>query len=141
MNEIRGSTLEVVVSRMKLRGSSVRFLVVSATVPNIEDVADWIGNTRGSGPATVKAVSILQSHLRRIYAPKPTHCQFGDEYRPCKLAKFVYGVPRRKDTNDFVFAKTLDYKMYGILQQHCDNKPVLVFCSTRKGAIFLAGLM
>ena len=56
LNETRGSTLEVVVSRMKLRGSSVRFVVVSATVPNIQDVADWVGSPSGDGPATVNEV-------------------------------------------------------------------------------------
>lgn len=61
LNETRGSTLEVVVSRMKLRGSSVRFLVVSATVPNIGDVADWVGNQSGDGLATVKEVRDLTS--------------------------------------------------------------------------------
>lgn len=45
-------------SRMKLRGTSVRFLVVSATVPNVADVADWVGNSANDGPATVKEVCI-----------------------------------------------------------------------------------
>ena len=44
LNETRGSTLEVVVSRMKARGSAVRFVLVSATVPNIVDIASWIGS-------------------------------------------------------------------------------------------------
>lgn len=44
LNESRGSTLEVVTSRMKLRGSSIRFILVSATVPNIQDLAHWIGH-------------------------------------------------------------------------------------------------
>ncbi|KAI0723937.1 P-loop containing nucleoside triphosphate hydrolase protein [Cerioporus squamosus] len=118
LNETRGSTLEVVVSRMKLHGRSVRFLVVSATVPNIRDVAEWVGNQSGDGLATVK--------------------EFGEDFRPCKLSKFVYGLPRRKDTNDFVFAKALDYKLYGVLQQHCHDKPVLVFCATRKGVMVAA---
>ena len=50
----------MVVSRMKLRGSSVRFVVVSATVPNIQDVADWVGSPSGDGPATVKEVCELK---------------------------------------------------------------------------------
>ena len=48
LNESRGSTLEVVISRMKLRGSSVRFLLVSATAPNIQDIAAWIGSSKKS---------------------------------------------------------------------------------------------
>lgn len=48
----RGATLEVVVSRMKAvhtyraaqnpdAGLSMRFVAVSATIPNISDVSDW----------------------------------------------------------------------------------------------------
>ena len=39
---------------MKTRGAAVRFVLVSATVPNIQDVATWIGtNGSISKPATV----------------------------------------------------------------------------------------
>lgn len=41
---------------MKARGTSVRFVMVSATVPNIHDVANWIGNDPHGGPATVMEV-------------------------------------------------------------------------------------
>jgi ATP-dependent DNA helicase HFM1/MER3 len=44
LNETRGSTLEVVISRMRTQGSGVRFVLVSATVPNIKDIASWIGS-------------------------------------------------------------------------------------------------
>jgi ATP-dependent DNA helicase HFM1/MER3 len=58
LNESRGSTLEVVISRMKTRGSAVRFVLVSATVPNIQDIASWIGNKRRNDAATVFEVRL-----------------------------------------------------------------------------------
>ncbi|KAM5532095.1 hypothetical protein V8D89_014259 [Ganoderma adspersum] len=96
----------------------VHLLNESRGIPNVADVADWVGNSANDGPATVK--------------------EFGDDFRPCKLSKFVYGVPRRRDANDFAFAKALDYKLYDVLQQHCGDKPVLVFCPTRKGVMIAA---
>jgi ATP-dependent DNA helicase HFM1/MER3 len=53
LNENRGSTLEVVISRMKMRGSNIRFLMISATIPNISDIAEWVGNTPGYDAARV----------------------------------------------------------------------------------------
>ncbi|KAI0053920.1 P-loop containing nucleoside triphosphate hydrolase protein [Auriscalpium vulgare] len=114
LNEIRGSTLEVVVSRMKTRGAAVRFLTVSATVPNISDVANWIGNRTSTGPAEI--------------------FEFNETFRPCQLKRFVYGFSKNKNnTNDFIFAKLLDYRLFSLLQQHSANKPILVFVPTRKG--------
>ncbi|KAG2362507.1 hypothetical protein BDR07DRAFT_1451114 [Suillus spraguei] len=120
LNESRGSTLEVVVSRMKARGSDVRFLLVSATVPNIEDVASWIGKNHASS-----------DHSGQIF-------QFGDEYRPCRLNRFVYGVVKPRGQNDFAYAHTLDARLFAVLQQHAVDKPILVFCPTRKGTITTA---
>ncbi|KAG6907418.1 hypothetical protein DXG01_008990 [Tephrocybe rancida] len=114
LNESRGSTLEVVVSRMRTRGSCVRFLFVSATVPNIHDIAAWIGST-GNPELPAKVF------------------EFGEEFRPCKLTRFVIGVPRAKRQNDFAFNKTLDYKLFAALQQYSVGKPIMMFCSTRKG--------
>ncbi|KIK58337.1 hypothetical protein GYMLUDRAFT_246354 [Collybiopsis luxurians FD-317 M1] len=118
LNESRGSTLEVVVSRMKLRGTSVRFLFVSATVPNIQDIASWIGRDSQSGDAAVY--------------------EFGEEFRPCKLIRHVVGFSRPKGQNDFVFSKTLDYKLFQTLQNYSTGKPILVFVSTRKGVLATA---
>lgn len=69
LNETRGATLEAVVSRMKMlndgrkehRLAPIRFLALSATIPNIDDIGDWLG-------APVNA--------RRAY---------GIEYRPVKV--------------------------------------------------------
>jgi hypothetical protein len=41
---------------MKFRGTSVRFVMASATVPNIQDVAAWVGHGNMSGPADVMEV-------------------------------------------------------------------------------------
>ncbi|EPQ57931.1 P-loop containing nucleoside triphosphate hydrolase protein [Gloeophyllum trabeum ATCC 11539] len=118
LNESRGSTLEVVISRMKTRGTSVRFMMVSATVPNIGDIASWVGSRNKTGPAKI--------------------FQFGEEFRPCKLTKFVYGVPRHRNQNDFAFSASLDKHLFPVLQQHSVNKPVLVFVATRRGVLVTA---
>ncbi|THH08313.1 hypothetical protein EW145_g2777 [Phellinidium pouzarii] len=119
LNESRGSTLEVVVSRMKARGLDIRFVLVSATVPNIRDIANWIGNPSINPEASA------------------TVFEFGEEYRPCKITRHVYGYPR-KNQNDFQFARTLDFKLYSVLQQHSCGKPILIFCNTRKGVLTTA---
>ncbi|GLB34810.1 putative sec63 Brl domain containing protein [Lyophyllum shimeji] len=119
LNESRGSTLEVVVSRMKTRGSCVRFVLVSATVPNIHDIASWVGA------------------FGRPHVPAKVF-EFGEDFRPCKLTRFVIGIYRQEGQNDFVFSKNLDYKLFAALQQHSVGKPILVFCSTRKGVFTTA---
>ncbi|KAL2373604.1 hypothetical protein RJ035_004913 [Blastomyces gilchristii] len=69
LKETRGATLEAVVSRMKSVDSNVRFVALSATVPNSEDIGAWLGKDPTS------------QHL-------PAHCErFGEEFRPVKLQK------------------------------------------------------
>lgn len=46
--DVRGAVLEVVVSRMKTLGTSTRFVAVSATVPNIKDVSEWLSESSRS---------------------------------------------------------------------------------------------
>ncbi|KAK2822171.1 hypothetical protein Q5P01_022236 [Channa striata] len=119
----RGATLEVVVSRMKTvhtyrtvqnpeTALSMRFVAVSATIPNISDIADWLSNE--SGPA--------------IYL------DMDESHRPVKLRKVVLGFPYTPNQTEFKFDLSLSYKMANIIQTYSDQKPALVFCSTRKGA-------
>ncbi|XP_032103750.1 probable ATP-dependent DNA helicase HFM1 isoform X4 [Sapajus apella] len=122
-DENRGPTLEAVVSRMKtvqsvsqtLRNTStvipLRFVAVSATIPNAEDIAEWLSD--GERPAV--CLKMDESH------------------RPVKLQKVVLGFPCSSNQNEFKFDLTLDYKIASVIQMYSDQKPTLVFCATRKG--------
>ncbi|KAF9885197.1 Sec63 [Aspergillus nanangensis] len=85
LKEARGATLEAVVSRMKSIGSNVRFVALSATIPNSEDIATWLGKN-----STNQHVPALREH-------------FGEEFRPVKLQRFVHGF--QSYANDFAFDK------------------------------------
>lgn len=90
LKDTRGATLEAVVSRMKSVGSNVRFLALSATVPNSSDIATWLGKDSNN--------QHLPAHEER----------FGEEFRPVKLQKFVYGLSYTG--NDFGFEPACDRK-------------------------------
>ncbi|XP_052333326.1 LOW QUALITY PROTEIN: probable ATP-dependent DNA helicase HFM1, partial [Oncorhynchus keta] len=119
---MRGATLEVVVSRMKAvhayraaenpqEDVSMRFVAVSATIPNTNDIADWLCDDRD--PATC--------------------LEMDESHRPVKLRKVVLGFPCNSNQTEFKFDLSLNYKMANIIQTYSDQKPTLVFCSTRKG--------
>ena len=121
LKDVRGATLEAVVSRMKTIGANVRFVALSATVPNSEDIATWLGRNH------------TNQHL-------PAHREtFGEEFRPVKLQKLVYGFD--SSSNDFIFDKFLDQKLPGLIAKHARQKPILVFCFTRKSCESTAALL
>ncbi|NXA70674.1 HFM1 helicase, partial [Mohoua ochrocephala] len=122
--ESRGATLEVVVSRMKTVQSSLwrllenqdaipplRFVAVSATIPNTQDIAEWLSD--GKMPAVCLKID--------------------EDQRPVKLRKIVLGFPCSDNQTEFKFDLTLNYKIAGIVQTYSEQKPALVFCATRKG--------
>ncbi|KAL8674416.1 MAG: hypothetical protein Q9168_001208 [Polycauliona sp. 1 TL-2023] len=121
LNETRGACLEAVVSRMKSVGSSVRFLALSATVPNSDDIATWLG---------------LNPTTQHVPACRE---RFGEEFRPVKLQKHVYGLPF--SGNDWGFDKACDPKLPEIIAKHSHKKPIMVFCITRKAATSTAKLL
>ncbi|KAG2226925.1 hypothetical protein INT45_010204 [Circinella minor] len=106
LNEKRGAVLEACVSRMKTMEHTVRYVAVSATVPNIQDIADWLGAT---------AIS------------------FSEDFRPVQLERVVYGIPFYGDSM-FSFESKMDWKLLDMITKHSKGRPVLIFCSTRKSA-------
>ncbi|KAL7662086.1 ATP-dependent DNA helicase MER3 [Aspergillus niger] len=118
LKEARGATLEAVVSRMKANGSNVRFVALSATVPNSEDIATWIGRDP------------VNQHV-------PAHREhFGEDFRPVKLQKFVYGY--QSHANDFAFDRMCTSKLADIISSHSRKKPIMIFCCTRNSAVATA---
>ncbi|NXH56065.1 HFM1 helicase, partial [Rhabdornis inornatus] len=123
-DESRGATLEVVVSRMKTIQSSLwrllekhdtvpplRFVAVSATIPNTQDIAEWLSDRK------IPAVCL----------------KIDEDQRPVKLRKIVLGFPCSDNQTEFKFDLTLNYKIASIIQTYSEQKPALVFCATRKG--------
>ncbi|XP_051146155.1 DExH-box ATP-dependent RNA helicase DExH17 [Andrographis paniculata] len=118
LNDPRGAALEAIISRIKMLArnpemqssplSLVRFLAVSATIPNISDLAEW------------------------LMAPPQGIKRFGEEMRPVKLTTKVLGYTPAK--NDFLFEKRLQNYVFDLLMQFSGGKSALIFCSTRKGA-------
>ncbi len=90
LKEDRGATLEAVVSRMKSVGSNVRFVALSATIPNSDDIATWLGKN----PSNQHAPAARET--------------FGEEFRPVKLQKHVCGY--NSTLNDYAFDTALNGK-------------------------------
>ncbi|KAL3419662.1 pre-mRNA splicing helicase [Phlyctema vagabunda] len=111
LNDSRGATLEAVVSRMKTIGANVRFVALSATIPNSEDVAIWLGKDH------------TNNHL-------PAHREiFGPEFRPVQLQKFVHGYEPKP--NDFIFDNALGKRLPHLIAKYSHRKPILIFCFTK----------
>lgn len=108
----RGATLEVIVSRMKKRESKVRLIALSATIPNCEDVADWLGES--------SANPYNSAHLE---------C-FGQEFRPVPLEKKV--VSFNKNLEYHAFDNYLNGELWKCLEEHTPGRSTLIFCMSRK---------
>jgi ATP-dependent DNA helicase HFM1/MER3 len=87
-------------------GSNLRIVAVSATIPNLTDIASWLSNAEDI-PAEMRT--------------------FGDSYRPVKLQMEVLAFPNF-GKNPFMFENNLDYKLPEIISKYADGKPTLIFC-------------
>jgi ATP-dependent DNA helicase HFM1/MER3 len=126
---------------MKLH-TAARLFAVSATAPNIEDVARWLGQGRSKGRG------LEQDCGRQVDCERPAMTlRFGEEYRPVALKKYCLGYPQTIHESDFQFEHKLnlvyllfgklstnEYRLMDVVQQYSESKPILVFCSTRKQA-------
>lgn len=128
VGEDRGATLEMVVVRMQMlrdemtlkmseqKDPSVterktRIIAISATFPNLDDVATWMKCEKGCH-------------------------EFSELFRPVPLITHV--VACGNCSNPFVFDKTLDSKISGIIRKFCDKKQSMVFCASKASAENLA---
>eukprot|EP00892_Ulva_mutabilis_P002995 jgi/Ulvmu1/12697/UM095_0001.1 len=120
LSEDRGPTLEAgVVCRLRTLGSmrelaatnlsKIRILAASATIPNVYDIARWLG---------------VQECACKV---------FGDEMRPVTIKTIVKAFPAAK--NDFLFERRLNEKVFSIVQEYWHSKPILTFCASRKGTV------
>ncbi|EEE57380.1 hypothetical protein OsJ_07540 [Oryza sativa Japonica Group] len=102
LNDPRGAALEAIVSRIKMLSrlgtmkiaplANVRFIAVSATIPNIEDI-DYL--RFGFAWISAEWLAVPSEGIKR----------FGEEMRPVKLTTKVFGyAPAR---NDFLFERRL----------------------------------
>ncbi|KPI40706.1 ATP-dependent DNA helicase MER3 [Cyphellophora attinorum] len=115
LKDSRGATLEAVVSRMKSIGTQVRFIALSATVPNSEDIAAWLGKSpeQSTQPARIEV--------------------FDESFRPVRLEKHVYGF--QYGNNDFSLDNHLRKQVPDMIIKHSKKKATMVFCMTRKSAL------
>ncbi|KAK9108131.1 hypothetical protein Syun_024142 [Stephania yunnanensis] len=151
LNDQRGASLEAIVSRIKMLARNpemnssalarVRFIAVSATIPNVEDLGKF---TLASSlvqcsiklfvyrPAKIP-LFVMFSTAEWLLVPNQGIKRFGEEMRPVKLTTKVFGYAPAK--NDFLFERRLEnYIFADILMQCSRGKSALIFCSTRKGA-------
>ena len=154
----RGHTLEAVVTRMKTISktikskcgivnpngggddggaqdnngdsseSGIRFMAVSATVPNAEDVVEWLGSPRKEGGGANGNGGGV-------------HYKFGEDKRPVQLRKVVIGYPTRTGRSDFKFEFNLTYKLADLIKSYSEGKPTLIFATSRRSTQFSAQVL
>jgi replicative superfamily II helicase len=105
----RGAVLEVTISRLR-RLCAPRVVALSATMPNVEDVAEWLD------------------------APESNTFRFGEEYRPVPLHATVETYAHGE--NSFADKYRRLYRALDLSQQHIeDGGQALVFVSSRQDTV------
>ncbi|MGZ4864470.1 MAG: DEAD/DEAH box helicase [Halobacteriota archaeon] len=106
----RGGVLEALVTRMKrIRRDKVRIVALSATMPNVGEVAQWIG------------------------APDDYTFTFDDTFRPVPLNADVFRYNPGK--NKFVDKYIRLYKAVQLIERHIPDGQALIFVATRSDTV------
>jgi len=102
----RGGVLEALITRMKrIKDTKVRIVALSATMPNVSEVAQWVGATE-----------------EHTFA-------FDDSYRPVPLKADVFGYNPGK--NKFLDKYIRLYKAVTLIEPHVPDGQALIFVATR----------
>ncbi|WP_265109213.1 DEAD/DEAH box helicase [Halosolutus halophilus] len=105
----RGSVLEVTISRLR-RLCDPRIVALSATMPNVDDVAAWLD------------------------APEETTFEFGDEYRPVDLNAGVRTYTHGENTFADKYRRL--YRALDLAEPHLrEDGQTLVFVSSRQDTV------
>lgn len=108
LDSSRGPTIEMVITKLRVLNPAIKTLALSATIPNAQEIADWLG-------------------AQLVYS----------EFRPVALREGVYTNNAIRFGNDFVpLAGRYDDPLLEIVHDTLSEKQkqALVFCSTRKNA-------
>ncbi|KAL6935067.1 uncharacterized protein HGUI_01662 [Hanseniaspora guilliermondii] len=108
INQNRGAVLEAVITRIKKLNSKIRIIAVSATVPNICDIKEWL-------------------------TTKSKKCElltFDQSYRPVQLKKIIEALPI-DSKNSFQQEKIFISKVPGLIKKYSNGNSTLIFCATR----------
>ncbi|KAI3647786.1 hypothetical protein MP228_008007 [Amoeboaphelidium protococcarum] len=114
LNEDRGAYVEALVMRMRLASLQPRIIAVSATVPNLDEIAIWLN------------AKVLK---------------FGPQYRPVPLQKVVIGYNYKNGSNSYAFDAFLNSQLPNILQKYSHGKPALIFNATQKSSASCASYL
>lgn len=111
-SDVRGGTLEVLISRIKRinKDKPLRIIALSATMPNIEDVAEWIG------------------------ADEKEILKFDDSYRPVKLETDIFAYEPKE--SEFVNKYIRLYKALNLIKKPLrEGHQALIFVTARDDTV------
>ena len=108
ISDDRGGILEAVLTRLKKLNKHTRMIAVSATIPNISDLQEWLSNKTNN-------TKVLQ---------------FDSSYRPIKINTKIETISL-ENKNDFQAERVYINKVPELIKKYSEKKSTLVFCATR----------